>query len=116
MPTEFVDLHTHSTASDGTFSPEDVVELAKRSGLVGLALTDHDTVNGVKAAAAEARKIGLTFVPGIEISAIYPRGAMHLLGYGVDPDSASLQELSRMQIEGRNTRNPRIIAKLRGLG
>ena len=117
MPTDFVDLHSHSTASDGTFPPEEVVRLAQRSGLIGLALTDHDTVGGVKAAAEEAERLGLAFLPGIEISAIHNRpGAMHLLGYGVDPDSPSLRELSRHQIEGRNARNPKIVAKLQELG
>ena len=87
----YVDLHCHSTASDGTLAPAEVVRLAKESGLVGLALTDHDTIGGIAEAAAEAKALGLRFLPGIEISAEYPRpGTMHLLGYGVDPSNPVL--------------------------
>ena len=114
---EFVDLHVHSTASDGTYSPAEVARLAKSSGLVGFALTDHDTAAGVKEAANEARKLGLAFVPGIEISVEFPRpGTMHILGYGIDPDSEGLRELSTWQVGSRNRRNPQIIQKLRDLG
>ncbi|HSV14239.1 MAG TPA: PHP domain-containing protein [Tepidisphaeraceae bacterium] len=113
MQSEFVDLHCHSTASDGTLLPADVVRLAVRSGLSALALTDHDTIGGVAEAAAEAKKLGIDFLPGIEISAEYPSpGTMHILGYGVDPNSASLKRLTDQLIEGRDNRNPRIVAKL----
>ena len=117
MPGEYVDLHCHSTASDGTFTPSDVVDLAVRSGLSALALTDHDTIGGVAEAAAAARTAGIDFLPGIEISCDVPKPAtMHLLGYGVDPASPVLLELTRRLIEGRNDRNPRIIRKLNELG
>ncbi|HEX4054851.1 MAG TPA: PHP domain-containing protein [Tepidisphaeraceae bacterium] len=117
MACAFVDLHCHSTASDGTLSPTDVVRLAVERDLSALALTDHDTIAGVAEAAAEARKVGIDFVPGIEISAEYPHpGTMHLLGYGVDPQSPTLRDLTKQLIAGRDDRNPRIIAKLRGLG
>src|SRR5687767_12786817 len=109
MSTGFVELHCHSTASDGTLSPADVVRLAKRAGLVGLALTDHDSANGVDEAAEEARNLGIEFLAGIEISAVFPKpGTLHILGYGIEPDSAALKDLSRRQIESRNQRNPRI--------
>jgi hypothetical protein len=116
MPGEFVDLHCHSTASDGTFAPQEVVRLAQRNGLSALALTDHDTIAGVPAAMAEAEKLGIDFLPGIEISADYKPGTMHLLGYGVDPHSESLAGMSRHLIEARDTRNPKIIARLNELG
>jgi predicted metal-dependent phosphoesterase TrpH len=118
MPTEsFVDLHCHSTASDGTLSPAEVVQLAVRSNLSALALTDHDTIDGVAEAAAEAKKVGLDFLPGIEISAEFPHpGNMHILGYGIDPHSAILKSLTTTLIAGRDNRNPRIIARLRELG
>jgi len=113
----FVDLHCHSTASDGTLSPTEVVDLAVASGLSALALTDHDTIEGVAEAAGAARKVGLDFVPGIEISCDVPRPAtMHLLGYGFDPRSPILLDLTTRLIEGRNDRNPRIIRKLNELG
>ena len=115
MP-QYVDLHCHSTASDGTLPPADVVRLAKDSGLSGLALTDHDTIGGVEAAAEEARRIGLDFLAGIEISCEYPPpGTMHILGYGVDPKSPTLRDLTRRLLEGRDNRNPRIIQKLNEL-
>ena len=117
MSSEFVDLHCHSTASDGTLAPRDVVRLAKKSNLTALALTDHDTVAGCADAADEARKIGIDFLCGIEISAEYPHpGTMHILGYGVDPDSPQLKNLTDTLIAGRDNRNPRIVAKLNEMG
>lgn len=117
MPGDFVDLHCHSTASDGTLPPAEVVRLARRAGLSAMALTDHDTVAGIPEAQAEARALGIDFLPGIEISAEYPHpGTMHILGYGVDPASPDLQNLTRQLIEGRDNRNPKIIARLRELG
>ena len=117
MAAGYVDLHCHSTASDGTLSPAEVVRLAQDRGLVGLALTDHDTIGGVAEAAAEASRLGIDFLPGIEISAEYPHpGTMHILGYGVDPDSPSLRDLTRKLLEGRDNRNPRIVHKLQELG
>ena len=112
-----VDLHCHSTASDGTLSPEEVVRSAKQIGLTGLALTDHDTVAGVPAAAAEARKLGIDFLPGIEISCEYPRpGTMHLLGYSIDPQNQILADLTRTLVEGRDARNLQIVAQLNEIG
>jgi len=111
------DLHTHSTFSDGTLAPEQVVELAGTRELTGIALTDHDTGNGLKEAAAEAARLGIRFVPGIEISAEFPEpGTLHILGHFVDPDSDGLKKMSRILLEGRNARNPKIIAKLQSLG
>jgi hypothetical protein len=116
--TSSVDLHTHSTASDGTFAPADVVRLAHAAGLSGLALTDHDTVAGLPEAAAEASRLGLTFLPGIEISAVAPveGGTLHILGYGINPASPVLAEMTRALVDARATRNPRIVARLRDLG
>jgi predicted metal-dependent phosphoesterase TrpH len=94
-----------------------VVQLAKRSGLTALALTDHDTIAGCAEAAAAAKEIGIDFLPGIEISAEFPHpGTMHILGYGVDPKSETLSKLTDTLIAGRDNRNPRIIAKLQELG
>jgi 3',5'-nucleoside bisphosphate phosphatase len=117
MANDYVDLHCHSTASDGTLPPADVVRLARDSGLSGLALTDHDTIGGVAAAAAEAKRIGLTFLPGIEISCEYPHpGTMHILGYGVDPHSDTLRNLTTELLAGRDNRNPKIVDRLNELG
>jgi predicted metal-dependent phosphoesterase TrpH len=115
MPSQFVDLHCHSTASDGTLAPREVVQLAHRNGLSALALTDHDTIGGVEEAATEAAKFGIDFLPGIEISCDFPTGTMHLLGYGVDPASTVLRQLTETLIAGRDDRNPRIVRKLNEL-
>lgn len=94
-----------------------MVALAVRNGLSGLALTDHDTIAGIAEASDSARAAGIDFIPGIEISCDIPKPAtMHLLGYGVDPQSPILLNLTKRLIEGRNDRNPRIIRKLNELG
>jgi hypothetical protein len=117
VASDYVDLHCHSTASDGTFSPSEVVAIAVRNGLSALALTDHDTVAGIPEASQAARKAGLDFLPGIEISCDVPKPAtMHLLGYGIDPHSPVLLDLTTKLVEGRNYRNPRIISRLNELG
>src|SRR3712207_2713562 len=108
MPSGFVDLHAHSTASDGTFSPTALVHAAKGGGLEAIALTDHDTVAGVGEAASAAGSLGLEFLPGIEISAEYPHpGTLHILGYGIDPENPKLTQLTETLIAGRDNRNPR---------
>lgn len=112
-----VDLHCHSTASDGTLPPREVVRLARQSGLSALALTDHDTINGVADAADEAQALGLDFLPGIEVSCEFPRpGTLHMLGYGVDPTSSTLRDLTKTLLAARGDRNPLIVEKLRELG
>ena len=117
MPTGFVDLHTHSTASDGTSAPDAVARLAKQSGLVGFALTDHDTVAGLEAAANAARELGIAYVPGVELSCQFPHpGTLHLLGYCIDPHSPQFREMLARLIEARDARNPRMIRKLNDLG
>ena len=113
----FVDLHCHSTASDGTRPPAEVVREAAAAGLSAIALTDHDTVAGCAEAAAEARKLGIDFLSGIEISAAYPRpGTMHILGYGVDPSYPALADLTRRLQAARRERNLKIVDTLRARG
>lgn len=85
-----VDLHLHSTASDGGLPPEDVVARAAGAGLTAVALTDHDTVAGVPAARAAGDRLGVRVVAGCEFSVAAPWGEMHLLGYFLPPDSAPL--------------------------
>ncbi|MCK5113476.1 MAG: PHP domain-containing protein [Phycisphaerae bacterium] len=119
-PRRLIDLHTHSTASDGTVSPSDLIDLADRRKLAAVAITDHDTTTGLPAAVARAERYPqLHLIPGIEISAMFsenPGGIMHILGLGVDPDSPSLKKLCRHLRQQREQRNPRIIAKLQSLG
>ena len=117
MNSNWIDLHCHSTASDGTLPPAEVVRLAVESELSALALTDHDTIAGIAEAAAEAKRLSLDFLPGIEISAEFPHpGTMHLLGYGVDPASPTLRDLTQTLLAGRDNRNPKIVEKLQSLG
>jgi len=112
-----VDLHCHSTASDGTCRPAEVVRLAHAAGLSGLALTDHDTVAGLPEAAAEARRLGVDFLTGIEVSAAYPRpGTMHLLGYGFDPQAVSFRKLARRLALARAERAALIVERLNRAG
>ena len=86
------DLHTHSTASDGTLEPAELVRRAAQSDIQVLALTDHDTTAGVAEAAREAQALGIGFVPGVEISATWGSNGIHIVGLGVDPDCAILRE------------------------
>src|SRR5678816_4545159 len=110
-----VDLHCHSTGSDGTARPAEVVRLAHDAGLSALALTDHDTVAGVAEAAGEAARLGLDFLPGIELSCSFPRpGTLHLLGYGVDPASPALLKLIDEQTRAREVRNRPTVERLNG--
>jgi predicted metal-dependent phosphoesterase TrpH len=114
---DFVDLHCHSTASDGTLAPAEVIGEAHCAGLSALSLTDHDTVAGIDEAHSEAKKLGIDFLPGIEISCQYPApGTMHLLGYGVDPHSAALHAMMHNLVLARNERNRKIIDALQRLG
>jgi 3',5'-nucleoside bisphosphate phosphatase len=111
-----IDLHTHSNASDGTFTPGDLVAHAVRQGAAAIALTDHDTVAGLPEALRAAKALSFELVPGLEISAEYKGGGMHILGYFIrHADPFLRQELERLQ-EARRQRNPKIIARLQGLG
>ncbi len=111
------DLHAHSTASDGSSTPAELVQLADRQKLGGLALTDHDTVDGIAEAAAEAEKFAeLEFVPGVELSAAPPQGVLHILGLDFDPQAKSLHDLINKLLIARNERNPQMVDKLQALG
>ena len=110
------DLHSHSNRSDGTLAPAEVMRLAASRDLAGVALTDHDTFDGLAEAATEAAKIGLEFVPGIEFSAEYDGASLHILGYWVDPDDPAIDaEILRLTAT-RFRRGEMIVEKLRELG
>jgi predicted metal-dependent phosphoesterase TrpH len=110
------DLHSHSNRSDGTLTPAEEMRLAAERGLAGVALTDHDTFEGLEEAAAAAEELGLDFVPGIEFSAEYDAASLHILGYWVDPvDPAIDVELLRLTAT-RFRRGEMIVDKLRELG
>src|SRR5690606_27007047 len=86
------DLHTHSIHSDGTTTPREVVELAHEIGLAGFALTDHDTTDGWDEAREHAERLGIDFLPGMEITTRDGHRSTHLLAYGLDPDFVPLQQ------------------------
>lgn len=102
-----IDLHIHTTASDGTCTPEETVALALEQGLCAIAITDHDTVSGFPAAKAEGERLGIQVVPGIEISTKFA-GAVHILGYFIDPCSPKLRPVLDWVVEDRDSRNRKI--------
>ncbi|MBU1041278.1 MAG: PHP domain-containing protein [Proteobacteria bacterium] len=111
-----VDLHTHSTVSDGTLSPTELMRAAAEAGLAAIALTDHDTLAGLPEARAEAELLGIELVPGCELSLEYSGLPTHMLALFVDnPAGAVAGELSRVQ-QARETRNERMLEKLRTVG
>ncbi len=110
------DLHLHSTASDGRFSPREVVRRAHGAGLEAIALTDHDTISGLAAAGREARRLGIGFVPGCEISVEHQGIDVHLLAYFVDPESPRLRSLLEGLHQTRRERIGRMVERLVGLG
>lgn len=99
-----IDLHIHTTASDGSMSPAQAAAQARGLGLAAIAVTDHDTVSGYAEAAEAGAALGLEVVPGIEISTKYT-GAVHVLGYYIDPASAHLAAVSDWLVRDRDERN-----------
>lgn len=111
-----IDLHTHSDRSDGTDSPTTLIEKAKATGLDVVAITDHDCTDGWRDASVAADRVGIQLVKGIEMSCRLSGKSIHLLGYGFDPDNPALvEELARI-IDGRNSRLPATLQRLRDLG
>lgn len=111
-----IDLHTHSNRSDGTDSPTELIENAKAAGLDVVALTDHDCTDGWREASKAAKRVGIELVKGIEISCRLDGKSIHLLGYEFDPNNEPLVEELRRVIDGRNSRLPATLERLRGLG
>ncbi|MBN2301715.1 MAG: PHP domain-containing protein [Lentisphaerae bacterium] len=111
-----IDLHTHSTFSDGSFTPEELVDMAKKTGLTAMALTDHDCTDGLPRFLAACNSAGIQGVRGVEISAEVEKGTMHILGYAFEPDDANLEGMLKRIRNGREDRNRKIILKLNELG
>lgn len=110
------DLHTHSTASDGTHAPADVVRLAAAAGLDTIALTDHDTLGGVVEAARQGVADGVRVIPGAEFSVAAPWGEMHLLGYFLPVADSRLAAFLAGQQDGRTERMREIVRRLQKAG
>lgn len=111
-----IEIHSHSTASDGDLTPRDLVAHAARAGITTLALTDHDTVDGLDEAQEAARAEGLDFIPGIELTVSVPHGSMHLLAYLPDTAPAALADRLDELGELRAARVRRIVERLNELG
>lgn len=111
------DLHTHTSASDGALTPSEVVRAAAEAGLTAVAITDHDTMEGVEEALSAGDRIGIEVIGGIEISTIGPGGVeVHMLGYYLDRNFPSLHELLKHLRESRFDRGRKIVEALNGIG
>lgn len=116
MKEQYIDLHVHSTSSDGTFSPSELVILALKKGLKAFALTDHDTTAGIGEAQEAARGTDLTVIPGIELSTSWKNRDIHILGLNIEPENVYFQDnLRDFQLE-REKRNHKIIQKMQDQG
>ena len=114
---KYIDLHSHSTASDGSFSPSDLIAKGKEIGLVALALTDHDTVSGIPEFLDAASGCdSLEAVPGVEVSVEFKGKEVHIVGLYIDHENESLGAMLTEIRDHRNQRNELIIEKLQGMG
>jgi predicted metal-dependent phosphoesterase TrpH len=111
-----IDLHIHTTASDGLLTPEEVLEIAKREGLSAISITDHDTIDGYLAAKEEAQELGIELIPGVELSVAYKGDDFHLLAYLIDCENPQfLKKINSFQ-EERRARGEKMVEKLNELG
>ncbi|NNK84378.1 MAG: PHP domain-containing protein [Desulfobacterales bacterium] len=118
---EGIDLHIHSTASDGTLSPAEILKLAQKLKLKAIAITDHDTIDGAKEALRAGIPPSIKFLTGVEISAasppsIFHAGSFHILGYYIRLDDPQLNETLAVLQQARKNRNPLIVKRLNSLG
>jgi len=111
-----IDLHLHTTHSDGSFSTREVMSFAKQAGVTALAITDHDIVEGIPEATAIGQELGIEVIPGVEISSRLGESELHILGYFLNwTDPVLAQRLVTLR-ESRHTRNPKIVQRLNELG
>jgi predicted metal-dependent phosphoesterase TrpH len=112
----YVDLHIHSTASDGSLSPTEIIETAKKLNLRAIAITDHDTIEGSVEALRHQDSSGVEILSGIEISVSFDSGTMHMLGYMMRLDDVALRQTLKVLQEARANRNLEIIKRLQDIG
>lgn len=112
----YIDLHVHSSCSDGTYTPTQLVDYAIKKGLRAIALTDHDTTDGISEAIDAARHTSLTIIPGIELSAAYQGKDIHILGFNIDPDNLHFQERLKTFQKARDQRNRTVIQRMQEQG
>jgi 3',5'-nucleoside bisphosphate phosphatase len=111
-----IDLHLHTTHSDGSLSPTKVLWLAHKAGVTALAITDHDIVTGIPEALAAGAELGIEIIPGVEISSRVGDSELHILGYCLHWQDPELNQRLAFLRESRHSRNPQIIERLRALG
>lgn len=116
MTEEYIDLHVHSTSSDGTFTPSELVSYGIKKGLKAFALTDHDTTDGIREAQEAARETRLTVIPGIELSTAWQNKDIHILGLNIEPENVRFQNRLRDFQQERDKRNMKIIRKMQEQG
>lgn len=110
------DLHMHSTYSDGTLTPEELIVLAEKKGLKGISITDHDSISAYPEAFLYAKKHQINLIPGIELSCHFKNQSTHILGYSFDHAHPSIIGLCKRHSERRTNRNLEILEKLKSLG
>jgi predicted metal-dependent phosphoesterase TrpH len=113
---KWIDLHTHSTFSDGNRRPAELVEIAVRKGLSALALADHDCLDGFGELKEAADSVGLEVITAVELSSEHNGRDLHILGYGIDPENEALRGALRAFVETREQRGVKIVQKLAGMG
>ncbi|MBK9305615.1 MAG: PHP domain-containing protein [Nitrospira sp.] len=111
-----LDLHLHTTHSDGSCTPAEVIGLAHQAGVTTLAITDHDTTSGIPEAIAAGEQYGIEIIPGVEISSLMGSSELHILGYFFDWQDNALNQRFKSLRDSRHHRNPQIIERLRSLG
>lgn len=114
--TELYDLHCHSTASDGELSPRELVKRAAKNGVTNLALTDHDTIDGLIEAKTCANELNITLINGIEISSQWEKQCLHIIGLNITPDNTALQKIIFEAKKMRQDRAEKIAVKLEKKG
>lgn len=114
--TRKIDMHVHSNASDGIYSPIELIDLARSLSIEALAITDHDTVAGLPSAMEHARETGYELIQGIEFSVEHPRGSFHLVGLYIDNENTALRAASERLRSLRDSRGARMIADLNSHG
>jgi predicted metal-dependent phosphoesterase TrpH len=112
----FVDLHTHTTCSDGTMTPEELVCYAREKNLKAVAITDHDTVSGNERALKEGKSIGIEVISGVEFSVHCEKGSLHILGLFIDSQNMKMRKAAKELQRKRRERNIKILHKLDEMG
>ena len=111
-----IDLHVHTTASDGEFSPSEIIDKALLNGLTHIAITDHDTINGLDEAISYAKGKNIVVIPGVELNAKVSKGQMHILGYFIDYSNTEFIKAMKKFEDERNSRNDKFIEMFNQLG